>query len=68
MFSRRQGGRESQRDGWDLVEVDLSLDAATDSCGRRTMVRIYERHGYSSVQPGTNERSLYYFREVRRPT
>ena len=24
--------------------------------------------GYSSVEPDTNERTAYYFREVRRPT
>jgi ribosomal protein S18 acetylase RimI-like enzyme len=27
--------------------------------------RFYERHGYSSIEPDTNERAFYYFLELR---
>lgn len=30
--------------------------------------RFYERNGYSSIEPNTNERAFYYFREVRPPS
>ena len=26
--------------------------------------RFYERHGFSSTEPGTSERAFYYFREL----
>ena len=30
--------------------------------------RFYERNGYSSIEPDTNERAFYYFRELRPPS
>ena len=41
--------------------VEIGVDGADVDAQR-----FYERHGYSSVEPDTNERIFYYFREVRR--
>jgi GNAT superfamily N-acetyltransferase len=30
--------------------------------------RFYERNGYSSIEPDTNERAFYYFQELRPPS
>ena len=47
----------SRERGVDLVEINVDegdVDAR----------RFYERHGFSSTEPGSTERSLYYFQEL----
>ncbi len=46
--------------GIDAIEINVDegdIDAQ----------RFYERHGYSSIEPDTNERAFYHFRELRQP-
>lgn len=46
--------------GIDAIEINVD-DGDVDAR------RFYERHGYSSIQPETNERALYYFQELPPP-
>ncbi|WP_420452912.1 GNAT family N-acetyltransferase [Ilumatobacter sp.] len=46
--------------GIDAIEINVDegdIDAQ----------RFYERHGYSSIEPETNERAFYYHQELRAP-
>ncbi len=52
--------RHARANGIDVIEINVDegdIDAQ----------RFYERHGYSSIEPDTNERAFYYFRELREP-
>jgi GNAT superfamily N-acetyltransferase len=46
--------------GIDAIEINVDE-------GDVDAQRFYERNGYSSIQPDTNERALYYFQELRAP-
>ena len=46
--------------GIDVVEINVDE-------GDVDAQRFYERHGYSSIGPETNERAFYYFQEFRPP-
>jgi GNAT superfamily N-acetyltransferase len=50
-----QYARESDIDAIEINVDERDVDAQ----------RFYERHGYSSSEPDTNERAFYYFHEVR---
>ena len=43
--------------GWGLVEVNV------DEFDRDAR-RFYERHGFANVEPSSEERALYYWREL----
>jgi GNAT superfamily N-acetyltransferase len=52
--------KHARASGIDAVEINVDegdIDAQ----------RFYERHGYSSIEPDTNERAFYYFQELREP-
>lgn len=44
--------------GIDAIEINVDE-------GDVDAQRFYERHGYSGVEPQTNERAFYYFKELR---
>ena len=46
--------------GIDAVEINVDE-------GDVDAQRFYERHGYSSIDPESNERAFYYFQELRPP-
>ena len=48
---------EARRRGVDLIEINVD-DGDVDAH------RFYERHGFSSTEPGTAERAFYYFLEL----
>ncbi len=43
-----------------IAAIEINVDE-----GDVDAQRFYERHGYSSIEPDTNERALYYFLELR---
>ena len=45
--------------------VEAHVDAYAKNDGAQ---RFYERNGYSSIEPDTNERAFYYFQELRAPS
>jgi GNAT superfamily N-acetyltransferase len=47
--------------GIDAIEINVDE-------GDVNAQRFYERNGYSSIEPDTNERAFYYFRELRPPS
>lgn len=53
---------------------DFALEAGIDAIeinvdeGDVDAQRFYERHGYTSIEPDTNERAVYYFQELRPPS
>lgn len=47
--------------GIDAIEINVDE-------GDVDAQRFYERNGYSSIQPDTNERAFYYFQELRPPS
>lgn len=47
--------------GIDAIEINVDE-------GDVDAQRFYERNGYSSIQPDTNERAFYYFKELRPPS
>jgi GNAT superfamily N-acetyltransferase len=66
-------GRRSEGTGSAILELmhDHALALGIDAIeinvdeGDVDAQRFYERHGYSSVEPETNERAFYYFQELR---
>lgn len=46
--------------GIDAIEINVDE-------GDVDAQRFYERHGYSSIEPDTNERAFYYYQELRAP-
>ncbi len=46
--------------GIDAIEINVDE-------GDVDAQRFYERHGYSSIEPETNERAFYYYQELRPP-
>jgi ribosomal protein S18 acetylase RimI-like enzyme len=44
--------------GIDAIEINVDE-------GDVDAQRFYERHGYSFIEPDTNERAFYYFLELR---
>ncbi|MEP1126476.1 MAG: GNAT family N-acetyltransferase [Ilumatobacter sp.] len=46
--------------GIDAIEINVDE-------GDVDAQRFYERHGYSSIEPETNERAFYYYQELRVP-
>jgi GNAT superfamily N-acetyltransferase len=50
----------ARANGIDAIEINVDE-------GDVDAQRFYERHGYSSIEPDTNERAFYYFQELREP-
>jgi GNAT superfamily N-acetyltransferase len=52
--------KHARANGIDAIEINVDE-------GDVDAQRFYERHGYSSIEPDTNERAYYYFQELREP-
>ncbi len=55
MLARLQNHAEANR----IDAIEINVDE-----GDLDTQRFYERNGYSSIEPDTGERALYYFREL----
>lgn len=49
--------KHARENGIDVIEINVDE-------GDVDAQRFYERHGYSSIEPDTNERAFYYFQEL----
>ncbi len=51
--------RHARQTRIEAIEINVVDEAEIDT------QRFYDRHGYTSIEPDTNERAFYYFQEFR---